>query len=177
MPDREVFDQPDTSASDMPFKTGAQRHAAEVLLVEDNPADVRLMQEAFREAGGHVRLHVARNGLQALAFLQREAPYTASPRPALVLLDLNLPGADGSELLAEIKKDRALRQIPVIVLSTSTRSEDIARAYDLHANCYVSKPCDLASLVEAVRLIEAFWLRTAAFSSDKAKSLASRKSA
>ena len=89
--------------------------------------------------------------LEALAFLRREAPYKASPRPAFILLDLNLPGADGSELLAELKKDRALRQIPVIVLSTSTRSEDIERAYDLHANCYISKPRDLETLVEAVR--------------------------
>jgi len=168
----------------MPLKEttrGSSEIPAEILLVEDNPADVRLMQEAFREVGGGAapgdshkasgsrklpgdapKLNVARNGPQALAFLRREAPYLASPRPALILLDLNLPGTDGAELLAEIKKDRGLRQIPVIVLSTSTRAEDIARAYDLHANCYISKPRDLESLVEAVRSIEAFWLGMAA---------------
>jgi two-component system, chemotaxis family, response regulator Rcp1 len=176
---------------------GSMGIPAEILLVEDNPADVRLMQEAFREAGGGCKpgdlpkvpgdvpkLSVARNGPQALAFLRREAPYQASPRPALILLDLNLPGADGSELLAEIKKDRGLRQIPVIVFSTSTRAEDIARAYDLHANCYISKPRDLESLVEAARSIEAFWLGMAAVpdptprpSADQGKPLASRKSA
>ncbi len=166
---------------------------AEILLVEDNPADVLLMQEAFREARGGGRpddsrkargdfpkLNVARNGPQAMAFLRREAPYQASARPVLILLDLNLPGADGAELLAEIKKDRGLRQIPVIVLSTSTRAEDVARAYDLHANCYISKPRDLESLVEAVRSIEAFWLGMAApqsrLTADQGKPLAFRKS-
>src|ERR1700690_2999974 len=146
----------------MSLKKGLLRGAAEILLVEDNPADVRLMQEAFREARASAKLNVARNGRHALAFLRREAPYQASPRPAFILLDLNLPDVNGSELLAEIKKDRGLRQIPVIVLSTSTRAEDIARAYDLHANCYISKPRDLESLVEAARLIEALWLGTAA---------------
>jgi CheY-like chemotaxis protein len=156
--------------------------------VEDNPSDIRLMQEAFREAGGgdFPNLNVARNGPQALAFLRREAPYQASPRPAFILLDLNLPGADGSELLAEIKKDRLLRQIPVIVFSTSTRTEDIARAYDLHANCFISKPRDLESLVEAIRSIQVFWLGMAAspdatprfrLAADQAKPLVSRESA
>ena len=204
----------------MAFKK-ATRTAAEILLVEDNPSDIRLMQEAFREAGGDFlkvpsdfprrpgdypklagdpkrlgdlpklagdlpKLNVARNGPQALAFLRREAPYQASPRPSFILLDLNLPGADGSELLAEIKKDRVLRQIPVIVFSTSTRAEDIARAYELHANCFISKPRDLESLVQAIRSIQAFWLGMAAapdatpqfrLAADQARPLASSKSA
>ena len=150
------------SSFGMPLKKRGPRGAVEILLVEDNAGDIRLMQEAFREAGCFAKLNVARNGPQALAFLRRENPYQASPRPAFILLDLNLPGANGLELLAEIKKERGLRQIPVIVLSTSTRAEDIAKAYDLHANCYISKPADLESLVEVARIIEAFWLGTAA---------------
>jgi len=169
----------------MTFKKTTLRTALEILLVEDNPADVRLMQEAFREAGRAPKLNVVRNGQQAMAFLRREGPYQASSRPAFILLDLNLPGADGSEVLAEIKRDRGLRQIPVIVFSTSTQAEDIARAYDLHANCYISKPRDLDSLVEAVRMMATFWLGLAApdptqrsrLSTDQAKTLASRKSA
>jgi chemotaxis family two-component system response regulator Rcp1 len=145
----------------MPSFQNVSRPPAEILLVEDNAGDIRLMQEAFREAGCSGRLYVARNGQQALAFLRRERLYEASPRPAIILLDLNLPGANGAEVLAQIKKERSLWQIPVIVLSTSSRAEDIARAYELHANCYVSKPADLESLVAVVRIIEAFWLETA----------------
>jgi two-component system, chemotaxis family, response regulator Rcp1 len=156
------------------------RTRAEILVVENNDGDIRLLQEAFREAGCSVRVNFARNGQQALAFLRREGPFEASPRPAFILLDLNLPGASGSELLAEIKSQRALRQIPVIVLSTSTRAEDIAKAYTLGANCYISKPADLESLVEVARRIEAFWLGTAALTpevSSRPQLLASRKTA
>ena len=135
------------------------------------------MQEAFREAGSFARLNVAHNAAQALAFLRRENPYQASPKPSLILLDLNLPGANGSELLAEIKSGRELRHIPVIVLSSSTRAEDIATAYNLHANCYISKPPDLESLIDLVHMIDAFWLGTAAIpeTSLRPRTLAARK--
>jgi CheY-like chemotaxis protein len=146
----------------MPFQKRAARTAVEILLVEDSRGDIRLMQEAFREARCCARWSIAHNGRQALAYLRRESPYQAASRPSLILLDLNLPGANGGDLLAEIKNQRDLRQIPVIVLSTSTRAEDIAQAYDLHANCYVSKPGDLESLVDLIHMIEAFWLGTAA---------------
>lgn len=149
----------------LPFKS-VSRKAAAILLVEDHAGDIRLMEEAFREAGCGGQLYVARNGQQALAFLRREKPYEASPRPAFILLDVNLPGANGTELLAEIKKERGLRQIPVIVLSTSARAEDIAKAYELHANCYVQKPATLESLVEVTRMIGGFWLETATLAAD-----------
>jgi chemotaxis family two-component system response regulator Rcp1 len=134
---------------------------AEILLVEDNPGDVRLMQEALKEIGMGAHLHVARDGDEALAFLRREGRFQHAPRPSFVLLDLNLPRKNGPEVLAAIKQDQRLRQIPVLVLSTSTRAEDIAKAYDLHANCYIPKPVDLERLVEVGRQIEAFWLATA----------------
>lgn len=138
------------------------------------------MQEAFWEAGCTAKLNVARNVPQALLFLRREPPYETYAQPAFILLDLNLPGAGGAELLTEIKKERALRQIPVIVLSTSTSSDDVARAYELGANCYISKPSDLESLVEIARMVEAFWLGTARLAqevSSRPRLLASRKSA
>jgi CheY-like chemotaxis protein len=141
----------------MPCKRGS-RDAAEILLVEDSRGDIRLMQEAFREAACCAKLNVAHNGQEALAFLRREKPFHASPRPALILLDLNLPGANGAELLREIKNDRDLRQIPAVVLSTSASPEDVAQSYDLHANCYLSKPADLESLVDLIHQIQAFWL-------------------
>lgn len=162
-----------------PFKP-VSRKAAAILLVEDKADDIRLMEEAFREAGCSVALYVARNGQQALAFLRREKPYEASPRPAFILLDVNLPGANGTELLAEIKKERGLRQIPVIVLSTSARAEDIAKAYELHANCYVQKPADLDSLLEVTRTIGAFWFETVTLAAElhsRPQPLASRKTA
>jgi len=165
----------------MPFKKGVARVAPEILLVDDNAGDIRLMQEAFGEAVCSARLHVARNGQQALAYLRRESPYQASARPAFILLDLNLPGLSGAELLAEIKKERGLRQIPVIVLSTSADAGHISKAYDLHANCYITKPANLESLVELVRVLEAFWLGTVALAAPEVNSrpriLACRKSA
>jgi two-component system, chemotaxis family, response regulator Rcp1 len=130
----------------------------EILLVEDNPGDVRLIQEAFKESGVPGRLHIARDGEQALAFLHHEGPFRDSPRPLFILLDLNLPRKDGCEVLAEIKSTAGLRKIPVLILSTSTRTEDIVKAYDLHANCYIPKPADLDSLVEFSRQLKAFWL-------------------
>ena len=132
---------------------------AEVLLIEDNAGDVRLLQEAFKEGGLSCKLHVARDGEQAMAFLNRKGPYAKSPRPSLVLLDLNLPRKNGREVLAEMKREHALRSIPVVVLSTSTSPDDIAAAYRLHANCYVAKPEDMDSLVRLSKLLECFWLR------------------
>jgi chemotaxis family two-component system response regulator Rcp1 len=138
-----------------------RRKPVEILLVEDNPGDVRLMREALKEGGFVKRLSVARDGEQAIAFLRRQDPYADATEPALVLLDLKLPRKNGGEVLAEIKNDKTLRHIPVFIVSTSTREEDIAAAYDLHANCYIPKPIDLEGLIEMGRLIEAFWLRLA----------------
>ncbi len=134
----------------------------EVLLVEDNPGDVRLIREAFKESGVPGNLRIARDGEEAMQYLRREGPYKDSPRPTFVLLDLNLPRKDGCEVLAEIKGATELRRIPVLILSTSTRDEDIQRAYDLHANCYIPKPSDLEKLVELGRELKAFWLCMAA---------------
>lgn len=129
----------------------------EVLLVEDNPGDVRLTREALREGKIRNNLHVARDGVEALAFLRRQGEHAGAPRPDLILLDLNLPRKDGREVLTEIKDDATLRQIPVVVLTSSQAEEDIIRAYDLHANCYISKPVDLDQFISVVRSIEDFW--------------------
>jgi len=145
----------------MPFQRSALKNPKEILLVEDSPGDIRLMQEAFKEGGLQGNLNITRDGVQAMAFLRQEGEYASSPRPAIILLDLNLPRKDGREVLAEIKAEQGLRQIPVVILSTSTSPDDIHRAYDLHANCYIQKPADLAALVSLSKLIEGFWLRTA----------------
>ena len=129
----------------------------EILLVEDNPGDVRLTREALREGKVRNNLHVASDGVEALAFLRKEGPYAAAVRPDLILLDLNLPRKDGREVLKEIKADPALRHIPVVVLTSSQAEEDIVRAYDLHANCYVTKPVDLDQFIRVVEAIEDFW--------------------
>jgi two-component system, chemotaxis family, response regulator Rcp1 len=136
---------------------GPQR-AAEILLVEDNPADVRLTMEAMRESKMSSRVNVVGDGEQALDYLLRRGVYTHAIRPDLVLLDLNLPKKDGREVLQEIKNVEALRRIPVVVLTTSMAEEDICRTYDLHANCYITKPMDLDRFIEVVRRIEGFWL-------------------
>jgi chemotaxis family two-component system response regulator Rcp1 len=133
---------------------------AEVLLVEDNAGDIRLLQEAFKEGGLTCNLNVTRDGEQAMAFLHREGTYARSPRPALILLDLNLPRKDGREVLAQIKGETKLCRIPVVILSTSTHAEDIQKAYLLHANCYISKPGDLDSLIHVSKLLDGFWLTT-----------------
>ncbi len=129
----------------------------EVLLVEDNPGDVRLTREALKEGKIRNNLHVARDGVEALAFLRRQGEHAGAPRPDLILLDLNLPRKDGREVLTEIKDDASLRQIPVVILTSSQAEEDILRAYDLHANCYISKPVDLDQFINVVRSIEDFW--------------------
>ena len=130
----------------------------EILLVEDNSGDVRLTIEALKEGKVRNRLSVARDGVEALAFLRREGPHASAPRPDLILLDLNLPRLDGREVLAEIKTDARLRRIPVVVLTTSKAEEDILRTYDLHANCYINKPVDLDQFISVVRSIDDFWL-------------------
>ncbi|HUE77100.1 MAG TPA: response regulator [Longimicrobiales bacterium] len=130
---------------------------AEILLVEDNPADVRLTREALREAKVRSNLHVASDGVEALALLRKEGAYADAPRPDLILLDLNLPKKDGREVLKEIKGDRSLRSIPVVILTSSQAERDIVRAYELHANCYVTKPVELAQFIHVVQSIESFW--------------------
>ncbi|MBI3049764.1 MAG: response regulator [Acidobacteria bacterium] len=132
--------------------------AIEILLVEDNPGDVRLTQEALREAKVRNTLNVAWDGVEALTYLRKEGAYASVARPDLILLDLNLPRKDGREVLAEIKSDPALKRIPVVVLTTSQAEQDIVRAYDLHVNCYVTKPVDLDQFVHVVKSIEDFWL-------------------
>jgi chemotaxis family two-component system response regulator Rcp1 len=130
----------------------------EVLLVEDSPGDVRLTQEAFREANRSVHLHVAADGVEAMAFLRHEGTHVQAPRPDLILLDLNLPKMDGREVLALIKKDESLKTIPTIVLTTSEAEADIARSYQLQANCYLSKPVQLDAFEALVKSINDFWL-------------------
>lgn len=130
----------------------------EILLVEDNPGDVRLAREALKDAKVRNRLHVVSDGLEAMRFLQREDRYADAPRPDLVLLDLNLPKKDGREVLAEVKSTQSLRRIPVVIMTSSEAEQDIAMTYDLNANAYVTKPLDLDQFVRVVRSIEEFWL-------------------
>ena len=129
----------------------------EILLVEDNPGDVRLTQEALRDGKVRNNMHVAWDGVEAMEFLRRKSKYADASCPDLILLDLNLPKKDGREVLAEIKADSDLKRIPVIVLTTSKAGEDIFKAYDLHANCYISKPVDLDQFISVVKGIEDFW--------------------
>ena len=131
---------------------------AEILLVGDNPGDVRLTQEVSRENKILNHLNVVWDGEEALAFLRQEGEHAAAIRPDLILLDLNLPKKDGREVLAEIKADEHLRRIPVVVLTTSSAEQDILKSYDLHANCYITKPVDLDQFIKIVKTIEDFWL-------------------
>lgn len=140
-----------------PFEPSLAR-PAEILLVEDSPGDVRLMQEALREGKVANRVHVVGDGVEAMAFLRREGEYADAPRPDLLLLDLNLPRKDGREVLGEIKADPDLRRIPTVVLTTSQAEEDVLKAYNLHANCYMTKPVDLGQFLELVKNIEQYWL-------------------
>ena len=130
----------------------------DILLVEDNPADVRLTQEAFREGKILNNLTVARDGVEAMEFLRRRGKHAAAVRPDLILLDLNLPRKDGREVLAEIKSDPALMRIPIVVLTTSRAETDIVKSYNLHANCYVVKPVDLEQFLDVIKAIDNFWL-------------------
>lgn len=143
------------------MKTGSEGRPFKILIVEDNPGDVRLMQEVLREGQVPCSLHVAENGCDALDFLCKAPPYAEAPRPDLIFLDLNLPGKNGMQLLAEIKASPALRQIPVVVLSTSASQQDILKAYDLHANCYIAKPIDFDDFIRVIRLIKEFWFTMA----------------
>ena len=130
----------------------------EILLVEDNPADVRLTQEALKEGKVYNNLHWAKDGVEALEFLHRQGKHAGAPRPDIILLDLNLPKKDGRAVLAEIKADNELRTIPVVVLTTSKAEEDVLKSYNLHANCYVTKPVDLEQFIVVVKSIDMFWL-------------------
>ncbi len=130
----------------------------EILLVEDNPGDVLLTQEAFREGRLSHRLSVAEDGDEAIRFLRGEGKYAGAPKPDLILLDLNLPKKDGRELLGEIKEDARFRHIPVIVLTTSDAEQDVWRAYKLHANCYLTKPIQMDEFLQKIRSVEDFWL-------------------
>jgi two-component system, chemotaxis family, response regulator Rcp1 len=130
----------------------------DILLVEDNPGDARLAQEALRDSKIHNVISVARDGVEAMQFLRKEERFAAAKTPDLVLLDLNLPRKDGREVLAEIKSDPVLRRIPVVILTTSRDEEDVVRTYDLHANCFITKPIDLSQFMRVIRSIEGFWL-------------------
>ena len=130
----------------------------EILLVEDNPGEVRLTQEALKEGKVYNNLHWAKDGVEALDFLQRRGKYAKAPRPDIILLDLNLPKKDGREVLSVIKRDDELKQIPVVVLTTSKAEEDVLKSYELHANCYVTKPVDLEKFIHVVQSIDRFWL-------------------
>lgn len=131
--------------------------AVQMLLVEDNPGDIRLTEETLRDAKVMVNLHVVGDGVEAMAFLRKESKHANAPRPDLVLLDLNLPKKDGREVLAEMKQDPDLRRIPVVILTISNGQEDILKSYNLHANAYVTKPLNLEQFAKIVKAIEDFW--------------------
>ena len=141
----------------------------EILLVEDNPGDVDLAREALGNSKMHNTLHVVGDGEAAMAFLRRTGKYTGAPCPDLVLLDLNLPKKDGREVLAEMKSDKDLKRIPVVVLTTSKADEDILSSYDLHANCFITKPIELNQFIKVVQAIEDFWLTIVELPSNGAK--------
>jgi CheY-like chemotaxis protein len=130
----------------------------EILLVEDNPGDMRLTKEALKEGKVYNNLHWAKDGVEALEFLRRDGKHARAPRPDIILLDLNLPKKDGREVLSVIKNDDQLKHIPVVVLTTSKAEEDVVRSYNLHANCYVTKPVDLEKFISVVHAIDRFWL-------------------
>jgi chemotaxis family two-component system response regulator Rcp1 len=131
----------------------------DILLVENNEGDIRLAEEALRETDFDATLHVVRDGIEALDFLGREGPYADAPRPSLILLDLNMPRLGGREVLERIKEDDELKSIPVVVLSTSSAQEDVELSYQLHANCYFTKPPELNAYLDMVQNIERFWLQ------------------
>ena len=135
-----------------------ENRPVEILLVEDNPGDERLTREALKEGKVYSNLHWVKDGVEALEFLRKKGKYASTPRPDIILLDLNLPKKDGREVLSEIKQDADLRYIPVVILTTSKAEEDILKSYHLHANCYVTKPVDLEKFIVVVKSIDAFWL-------------------
>ena len=135
-----------------------ENRPVEILLVEDNPGDERLTREALKEGKVYSNLHWVKDGVEAIEFLRRGGKYRDMPRPDIILLDLNLPKKDGREVLQDIKNDPELKRIPVVVLTTSKAEEDVLRTYNLHANCYVTKPVDLEKFIVVVRSIDRFWL-------------------
>ena len=137
-----------------------KRMPLNVLLVEDSPGDIRLTQETFRDANRAIHLHVATDGVEAMAFLMRDGAHIHAPRPDIILLDLNLPKMDGREVLARIKEDDSLKLIPTVILTTSDAQADIVRSYQLHANCYLRKPVRLDEFEKLVKSINDFWLNT-----------------
>jgi chemotaxis family two-component system response regulator Rcp1 len=138
--------------------TGSRLAPIEVLLVEDSAGDVRLTREAMKDAKVHISLNVAKDGIEAMAILKHEGKYANAPRPDLILLDLNLPRKDGREVLKEIKEDDALKSIPVVILTTSSSKEDVHNSYQLHANCYITKPVALEGFLKVIQSIDNFWL-------------------
>ena len=135
--------------------------AVNILLIEDNPGDVRLTQEAFKESKIAINLSVAMDGVEAIKFLKKEDEYADSATPDLILLDLNLPKRDGREVLQEVKTDNKLKRIPVVILTTSNAEQDILKSYNLHVNCYINKPVDFDKFFDIIQKIEDFWLTTA----------------
>jgi chemotaxis family two-component system response regulator Rcp1 len=144
----------------MPMSEHPDPHPVQILIVEDNPADARLVREVMRDSKVINEIHWVGDGVEALAFLHRQGKYTSAPRPNLIFLDLNMPRKDGREVLREIKADTNLRQIPVVIMTSSQAEEDIARAYDQHANCYVRKPIDFQQFHSVVKVLENFWFAT-----------------
>lgn len=145
-------------------------HPIRILLVEDNPGDIRLVEEAFMDAGVPQHVYVVENGVEAMAFLRREGRYSRAPRPDMIFLDLNLPAKDGRETLAEIKEDPSLRVIPVLILTSSQAPEDIRRAYELYANSYVVKPNTFQELVKVMRSVVGFWFEAVRLPTEEAGS-------
>ena len=133
----------------------------QILLVEDNPGDIRLTQEALKEGNLSNNLNVVKDGVEAVAYLKQEREYAGKPMPDLILLDLNLPKMDGREVLEEIKSDSQLKRIPVVVLTTSNAEQDVLKSYNLHVNCYINKPVDFDKFFDIIQKIEDFWLSTA----------------
>ena len=129
-----------------------------ILLVEDNPADARLIKEVFKDTKTKNRLYVVKDGVEAMAFLNQELEYVDIPRPDVILLDLNLPRKDGREVLKELKEDTVLKRVPIVILTTSSAEEDIIRTYNNHANCYITKPVDFDQFLKVINSIEDFWL-------------------
>ena len=140
------------------IRSAEESPPVEILLVEDNPGDHRLTKEALHEGKVYNNLHWVKDGVEAIDFLKQRGKYEKAPRPDIILLDLNLPKKDGREVLSEIKGDRDLRAIPVVILTTSKAEEDVLRSYDLHANCYVTKPVDLEKFIVVIQSIDRFWL-------------------
>lgn len=135
--------------------------AFEILLVENDPIDARLTVEALKESNSQINLRIAKDGVEALAYLRRQGQFTTAPKPDLVLLDLNLPKKSGFEVLAELKNDPVLKRIPVLILTTSEAREDIISTYDLHANCFITKPIDLEHFIKMLKSVRDFWFNIA----------------